>query len=138
MGRSCLKIGAYVQLKNYVASDGTIVSCHGKGNWAVAGDHNGTQSKHHSRGLKQWTFAARASDSEDGDGDEDDEEDGEEDGETGAPVPQSEEVHEQRRKDFVKFAKTQEGRVVRVIMHLFMFGKRLQLYRLCRLTYIYL
>jgi hypothetical protein len=61
------------------------------------------------------------SDSDDEDGDEDIDEDGEEDGETGAPVPQTGEVHEQRKKDFVKFAKSQEGRIVRVI-YLFMLG----------------
>jgi|LauGreDrversion4_1035100.scaffolds.fasta_scaffold283465_2 hypothetical protein len=121
MGKTWLKIGAHVQLKNDVASDGKITSCHGKGNWTVAWDHNGTQSKHHSKGLKQWTFAAPASDSDDEDGDEDIDEDGEEDGETGAPVPQTAEVHEQRKKDFVKFAKSQEGRIVRVI-YLFMLG----------------
>ena len=74
-------------------------------------EHNGTTSKHHSKVLKQWAFAVPLSDSSDSDASESG---GEEDGETGAPIPQSAEVHAQRKKDFDKIAKSLEGTTVTV------------------------
>lgn len=98
MKRTWLKIGAYVQLKNDVASDGKIVSCHGKGNWTVAWDHNGTQSKHRSKELKQNSFAEPSSESQ---VDKDGRESVEVDGETVAPFPYIKEIHKQCTKNIV-------------------------------------
>ena len=63
MGKRWLKIGSRVQLKSDESSDGKIIASHGKGNWTVAWEHSEAQSRHHSRGLKEWTFAAPLSDS---------------------------------------------------------------------------
>jgi hypothetical protein len=110
MGKTWLKIGARVQLKGDDSSDGKISSSHGKGFWTVNWEHSGKQSRHHSKGLKQWTFAAPLSDSSESENDDS----GEEDGETGAPVPQSVEVHEQRMKNFEKIRTSLVGKTVEV------------------------
>ena len=82
MGKTWLKIGSHVQLKSDVSSDGKIITSHGKGNWTVAWEHSGVQSKHHSKGLKQWTFSAPLSDSSES---ENEEGSGDEDSDTGVP-----------------------------------------------------
>jgi hypothetical protein len=113
MGKTWLKIGSHVQLKSDVSSDGKIITSHGKGNWTVAWEHSGVQSKHHSKGLKQWTFSAPLSDSSES---ENEEGSGDEDSDTGVPAPLSVEVHEQRKKDFEKIAKSLEGKTVTVTL----------------------
>ena len=63
----------------------------------VAWEHSGVQSKHHSKGLKQLTDSSES---------EIEERSGDEDIDTGVPAPPSVEVHEQRKKDFEKIAKS--------------------------------
>lgn len=111
MGKTWLKIGSRVQLKSDVSSDGRITASHGKGNWTVAWEHSGAEGKHHSRGLKQWTFAAPLSDSSDS---ENEESSGDEESETEGLDPKGAEIHEQKKNAFDKIAKSLEGNTVEV------------------------
>ena len=111
MGKRWLKIGSRVQLKSDESSDGKIIASHGKGNWTVAWEHSEAQSRHHSRGLKEWTFAAPLSDSSDSD---DAEISGGDDSENEALDPQDAgaEKSEQKKNAFDKSAKSLEGKKV--------------------------
>ncbi len=110
MGKTWLKIGARVQLKTDESSDGKIISSHGKGYWTVAWEQNAAQSRHHSKGLKQWAFVAPQSDSSDSDSDESG---GEENDETG-PISEGAETYERKVKEFERTAKSLVGKSVTV------------------------
>lgn len=111
MGKSWLKIGSRVQLKSDVSSDGKIIASHGHGNWTVGWEHSAAESRHHSRSLKEWTFAGPLSDSSDSDNDESS---GEEEHEAGAPGPGGVNEHEQRKQKFEKIANSLVGKTVTV------------------------
>ena len=103
-------VGARVQLKNDLTTDGKVQSVAGKAKWAVRWDEGplkGTVVAQSSKSLRLWQVDLSAFDAGEAGGSDSSEEEGAEE-----PAPEVD--HPERKRKFEVYAKTLEGKTVKV------------------------